>query len=77
MSVSGVGLALWFFGGMNTGASQWTEEARAADAAHAVANEQRHVFRPGLAFLGGTLGFGLACMAASLAFRPRPPQTPD
>lgn len=77
MIMGGVGLALWFFGGMNTGASQWTEEAHAADAAHAVANEQRHVFRPGLGFLVGTLGSGLACLGASLAFRPKPSQTPD
>lgn len=67
MIVGGVGLALWFFGGMNTGPSRWIEEAHHADAAHAVANEQRHVFRPGVGFLGTVLGISAVCLGASFA----------
>ena len=77
MIVCGLGLVLWFFGGMNTGPSQWAEDPQAADAAHAVANERRHVFRPGIGFLGGSLGLGLVFLGASLALRPRTAQTPD
>jgi hypothetical protein len=77
MIVCGLGLVLWFFGGMNTGPSQWAEDPQAADAAHAVANERRHVFRPGIGFLGGSLGLGLVFLGASLALRPRTTQTPD
>ena len=77
MIVCGLGLVLWFFGGMITGPSQWAEDPQAADAAHAVANERRHVFRPGIGFLGGSLGLGLVFLGASLALRPRTTQTPD
>jgi len=61
-----LGLALWFFGGMNTGASRWTEDAQSADAAHAIGQETRHVFSPGTGFLVATFGLGAALAAVSL-----------
>lgn len=72
-----VGLALWFFGGMNLGASQWTEEAQAAEAAHAIGQEQRQVFRPGIGFLAGTALVVVALWTASRFGHPGNSRTPD
>lgn len=65
----GLGLALWFFGGMNTGPSQWTEEAHATDPAYVLGNERRFVFRPGPGFLGACAAAGAVLWMASLAVR--------
>ena len=63
LAVAVVGGGLWFFGGMNTGRSQWTEDAAVAEHAPGVATETRAVFRPGLPFLGasGAASFVLLC----------------
>jgi len=60
-----VGVALWFFGGMNLGASQWSEDAHLAEPAHAIGQERRQVFRPGIGFLAGTVLLGVGLWAAS------------
>ena len=67
----GLGLALWFFGGMNTGPSQWTEEAHATDPAHVIGTERRFVFRPGLSFVAVCGAGGAMLWAASLVV-PKP-----
>ncbi len=60
-----VGVALWFFGGMNLGASQWSEDALSAEPTHAIGQERRQVFRPGIGFLVGTAGLALGLWGAS------------
>jgi hypothetical protein len=68
----GLGLALWFFGGMNTGPSQWTEEAHATDPAHVLGTERRFVFRPGSGFVAAAAAAGAILWAASLVIsKPR------
>lgn len=62
-----VGGGLWFFGGMNTGPSQWTEDAAVAEHAPGVATETRAVFRPGLPFLGGSIATSFVLWCASWA----------
>lgn len=64
-----LGGALWFFGGMNTGPSQWTEEAHAADEAHAVASERRNVFRPGPGILAGAAALAIGLWGAAALTR--------
>lgn len=63
-----VGAALWFFGGMNLGTSQWSEDAQSADPAHAIGQERRQVFRPGIGFLYGTAGLAVGLWGASRLF---------
>jgi len=74
------GGAIWFFGGMNTGPSQWAEsgpneyltETAAPDAADHSSRE-RFVIRPGPGFLLITTLTAAALFAASwLTPRPRP-----
>ena len=60
-----VGGGLWFFGGMNTGASQWTEDAATAEHAPGAQPGTRAVFRPGLGFLGGSLALSVALLGLS------------
>ena len=67
----GLGLALWFFGGMNTGPSQWTEEAHATDPAHVLGTEQRFVFRPGSGFVAACAAAGVILWIGSLVV-PKP-----
>lgn len=62
-----VGPALWFFGGMNTGASQWTEDAATAEHAPGTVSERRAVFRPGMSFLAASVVASLALLVASHA----------
>lgn len=71
-----LGIALWFFGGMNMGPSQWTEDSNATSPEHRVAEERRHVFRPGLSFLIGAAGIAAMFISASLAL-PRRPDSPN
>lgn len=70
LAVAIVGGGLWFFGGMNTGPSQWTEDATVAEHAPGTAAERRAVFRPGLSFLGGSVVASLVLFGASWATRP-------
>lgn len=65
LAVAIVGGALWFFGGMNTGPSRWTEDATVAEHAPGAGSEQRAVFRPGLSFLGASVGASLLLLGAS------------
>lgn len=58
-----VGPALWFFGGMNTGPSQWTEDAATAEHAPGTGAGRRAVFRPGLSFLAASVAASLGLMA--------------
>ncbi len=67
----GLGLALWFFGGMNTGPSQWTEEAHATDPAHVLGTERRFVFRPGSGFVAACAAAGAILWIGSLVV-PKP-----
>ena len=66
-AVAAVGLALWFFGGPNTGRSEWYREVP-SDRPGTVAAERQFVFRPGLDFLGTTLA-----IAAVMAWAGRGP----
>ncbi len=65
LAVAVVGGGLWFFGGMNTGPSQWTEDAAASEHAPGAGPEKRAVFRPGLSFLGVSGAASLALLGAS------------
>ncbi|MSU34340.1 MAG: hypothetical protein EXS36_04385 [Pedosphaera sp.] len=63
-----VGVALWFFGGLNCGWTKTYEEDPTTDAVtNLTYSERRYVFRPGLEFLGATalaagLLAALSCM---------------
>ncbi len=70
------GGALWFFGGMNTGSSQWTERDQNPFLTESTAaSEPRFVIRPGIGFLAGTFALSGALALASRGFarsdRPR------
>lgn len=67
LAVAVVGGGLWFFGGMNTGPSQWTEDAAVAEHAPGVTTETRAVLRPGLPFLGGSIAASFVLWCASWA----------
>ena len=70
-AVAAVGLALWFFGGPNTGRSEWFREVP-SDRQGTVATERQFVFRPGLDFPGYALA-----TAALLAWSGRGPARRD
>lgn len=70
LAVAVVGGGLWFFGGMNTGPSQWMEDGAVMEHALGVATKSRAVFRPGLSFLGGSVVASLVLFCASWATRP-------
>jgi hypothetical protein len=80
------GGALWFFGGMNTGPSQWTEkDPNPVLTLSSTETHQRFVVRPGIRFLAGTLAVSALLALASVPFsaagkpdshRPRSPVEP-
>lgn len=72
-----VGGALWFFGGMNLGTSKWSEDAHLAEPAHAIGQEPRRVFRPGIGFLAGTAGLAAGLWIASCRVRRGDSRTAD
>ena len=64
------GGGLWFFGGMNTGGSQWTEDAAVAEHAPGAGPGTRAVFRPGLGFLAGSVALSGVLLGLSLLAPP-------
>ncbi len=65
------GGALWFFGGMNTGSSQWTERDQNPFLTESTTTpEPRFVIRPGIGFLAGTFALSGALALASRRFAP-------
>lgn len=63
------GIALWFFGGMNTGPSQWTEQGPDPFLTESAATSNpRLVIRPGIGFLAGTAALSAVLALASFGF---------